>query len=201
MKTQKELKAQYLKELELNSTWAKEPTMITYCYNKASVIVELKDWWLYVIEKPSIQKDFCFWYYTDSDGSDYQRANEMAKYASKEVSYFLERNLRDIDDYIERLQDILEKWYDDMDKDVAVYKHHWNWDSEDCLIREICFLRDIDIDFEKRRQEIEKADKEDVETILNWYIKARELFKKRLQTYLKKYWLTQVNTWSYRADA
>ena len=41
MKTQKELKAQYLQELESNSTWAKEPTMITYCYNKASVIVEL----------------------------------------------------------------------------------------------------------------------------------------------------------------
>ena len=59
MKDQKTLKALYM-DIISNEVWPKSPDMIKYADKKAAWIVEINNGDIVEIEKPSIDKDFCF---------------------------------------------------------------------------------------------------------------------------------------------
>jgi hypothetical protein len=101
--TQAELKAKYAAILA-RDVWH-DQHMVDYCVKKAAHIVELDNGDIVAIDRPSIRKDFCFGY-SDSryNTDDYDRANDMAHYASKSVDYFMSENLKDINADIESLE-------------------------------------------------------------------------------------------------
>ena len=207
MKTQKELKAMYLKELVNNSTWKNDQHMIDWSFKRASVIVDLPSGWLYIIDKPHIQTDFCFWYSDDSDWSDFDRACDMSNHARKSEDYFIDKNMNELDSWINDLKEARDS--DSLRTDrgykLWIMHHEHSWDSDDCNVRGIQWTHPRDAESEKNRLErlwnrMWEASKEDIDAILEWYEKARDLFQKRLSTYLKRFWLSKLHTWTYWRD-
>ena len=95
---QKTLKAIYKKDME--GYWKKrngetDTKMVDYCTKNAAYIVELNNGTYYVIDKPSIEKDFCYGYgYCGvSTEEDYQGAASMAAHAKTSTDYFIDKIL------------------------------------------------------------------------------------------------------------
>lgn len=207
MKTQKELKAMYLDELVNKSTWRNDQHMIDWSFKRASVIVDLPSWWLFIINKPHIQTSFCFWYSDDYDGSDFDRACDMEDHARKSEKYFINQNLDEINYWINKLREAKENENNRNDRWEKLYilKHEHSGDADDCALRSIEWVWYYDYELEKNRLErlwdsLTEASKKDIDAILEWYEKARDLFQKRLSTYLKRFWLSKLHTWTYWRD-
>jgi hypothetical protein len=182
--------------------------MIDHCYKEASVIVNLPSGWIYVINKPHIETRFCFWYVDDWQGKDYNEAQDMANNARKDVEYFLNENLDWINREIEELEEAKRTWWGRRWASLFILDHNRRHDQEDCQIRTIWWLdyyQVWDIENEEARRKwwhmwSKKATNEDIEAIINWLKEAKELFKKRLETYLKRFWLSKIHSWTYWAD-
>ena len=200
-KTQAQLKAEYLEELKNNSTRRNDPKMIDYCIKNAAYIVELEGGGLFEIEKPRIETNFCFWYRTDHTGEDYQRAQDAEDYARSNEKYFISENMEKINGRLEDL-DSLEK-YGETDRGGRMFlswKRHG--DKSECKITWFEFLGARNIQYIKPEEMAEKKEisKEDIKRLRAEYEQVKLQFQKRLSTYLKRYWLTKLNTWTYWAD-
>lgn len=207
MKTQKELKALYIQELKTTSNWRDRPSMQDYISKKIDNVVELWDGYLYSIEKPHLEKDFCFWYSDDDNGRDFDRANEMSEYARTNEQYFIEKNLEDIERTIENYKEAYEseRGFNDRWEQPFILTKARCWDLDSCKICETEWVHHWDIESEKDRlarfdSEIVPMNKQDIENMLDWLEIAKANFTKRLQTYLKKFWLSKLHTWTYWRD-
>lgn len=206
-KTQQQLKAEFLKELETTSSRRNSQKMVDYIFKNAVYFVELHDWGIFYIEKPKIETRFCFWY-SDSpyDNKDRERANKAEEYARTNEDYFLEENLEDINRDIEELKHALnsENLRNTKLENFYILKHHWNWDLETCKIRSFEILDKYEAELEKMRlkeNEIEEMTRQDLENRLEGLEIVKAQFIKRLNTYLKRYWLEKLHTWTYWRDA
>ena len=188
--TQKELKIEYERILS-EEVWHGNRGMVDHCMKKAAHIVELTNGDIIVIEKPSIQKNFCFGY-RDSryDTVELDEANAAAEHASSSTDYFLAENLAEIDKTIEHLE-----------------SNEWNsWDYHVCIQYysqpETSKLKTLRAFYwhDANSEKYPKLEGEDRARVLEGYKVVRASFEKRLHTYLKRYGLSQVNSWSYWAD-
>lgn len=187
----KQLMPEYLKEIE--KAW--EGRMLDYFRKKVSSLHRLSNGGILAFEKPSIETSFCFGY-SDSayDTKDYDNANRMAKHASESEDYFLEENLKDFDNKIHELEDESNDYYlyresyysEKAPLNVWRYRNLTRWAVKEN--ESIC-------------KDLTPCSKEDREIILNGLKQEREKFEKRLKTYLKRYGLSKVKTWSYWRDA
>ena len=188
---QKELKAEYERILA-SEVWSKSPDMVEYCVKEAAHIVELTDGSIVVIEKPRIKKNFCFGY-RDSryDTEEYDEANRMAAHASSSTDYFLVENLAAIDDVINHLEG---KKRDSWEYHLRVpYSGQPEGSKLKCL-QEFYW-------HDEHGQKYPKLEGENRYRVLEGYKAVRASFEKRLHTYLKRYGMSKVNTWSYWVDA
>lgn len=207
MKTEKELKARYLEELQTVSTWRDDPKMQDYCIKKCSVIVNLPSGWYYVIDKPHIETRFCYWYYNDSDWTDFNNAQEQAENARKDVENFMSENLSCLDHQIKELEEVKESWYWRRNARLLLLEHAHGGDLEECNEKSIAWYDERnrgdteEARYNYFRQKTTKPTKEDIEALIQWFKEARQQFIKRLQTYLKRFWLSKVYSWTYWADA
>ena len=191
MMTQKELKQRYA-DILAAEVWKGDKKMVDYCVKKAGCIVELVNGDIVAIEKPSIKKDFCFGY-SDSryDTEDYDRANNMAEHARKSTEYFLEQNMKDINETIDSLE--------------GKGSYRWEWrvaipyygQPKDSKLKSILC---VDC-YESRGKEYPLLEGEDLQRVIEGYKVVKADFEKRLNTYLKRYGLSKVNSWSYWQDA
>ena len=187
-KTQKELKAIYQEELK--SYW-KDDKMVKHCIKEANYILELEDNSLITVDRPRIKKDFCFGY-SDSryDTEDYDRANDMADYASKSEEYFIEENLKEIKRTIKQLEN--------GNHDIEIFAHY-HGQSEESKMR--CWtFKNYYHDYSNYMNYRQLKDHE-VKALIEAYKEVEKDFIKRLNSYLKRYGLTKVNAWSYWKDA
>lgn len=189
--TQKELKAHYENVLR-RDVWPKDEEMINYCVKKAAHIVLFESGDFIVIEKPSIKKDFCFGY-SDShtDTEDYDRANRMANHASKSEDYFIAANLRDITEKIERLK-TNENNSRTYCTGIAYYKQ-----PESSPLKALVMVDKYIDDMSQLTQ----LTGEDLAKVIAGYEVVKAQFEKRLASYLKRYGLSKVKSWSYWRDA
>lgn len=189
--TQKELKTAYA-EILSSEVWKGDQKMVDFCVKEAAYIVELTNGDIVVIQKPRIKKNFCFGY-SDSryDTEDFDRANAAASHAKTSTDYFLSENLADIDKTIDILEskewNILDyhiciPYYTQPENSKLKSLHAYYWHDE----------------HGQKSPRLEGADRE---RVLEGYRAVRASFEKRLHTYLKKYGMSQVNTWSYWQDA
>ena len=184
MKTQKELKEIFAQH---TAAYWKDQHMIDYCVKKAAFIVELDGGELFEIDKPSIEKDFCFGYgYCGvSTEEDYRSAESTRQHAATSQDYFIEKNLEDIDSRIKALDE------------YRVYKRpHYIGQAPDSKLYDLEF-RDY---WQPEPEKGTLLTPDEIDRIKTGYQEVRKQFVKRLNTYLKKYGLSKLHTWTYLSD-
>lgn len=138
--------------------------------------VKLNDGY-YLLGKPSIDTKFCF----ADEGPDYEYYKELMASEEKLKAYFLAENLSVIDRDIEELQSFR----------PMVVTSCWNDGCKDFASKDYHYQREGDAPLkDEQRAELIKA--------LQW---SRTQFEKRLQTYLKRYGVSKLHTWTYWRDA
>lgn len=187
MKTQKELK-ELLKNILENEIWNSEK-MVNHCLKEVAYIVELENGDIIAIDKPRIEKDFCFGY-SDSryDTKDYDRANNMADHAKTSTDYFIKENLKDINRTINNLEG-KNKYYTGI---------QYTGQSNNSKLKALYQFR---FDDEIDESIYNRLEGENRQRVIEGYKIVKANFEKRLNTYLKRYGLSKVNTWSYWRDA
>ena len=197
MKDQKTLKAQYM-DIISTEVWPKSPDMIKYADKKAAWIVEINNGDIVEIEKPSIDKNFCFGYgYCGvSTEEDSDRAHKAANYAATHEDYFLKKNLEGLDSIIKDLQD----------DNLEAYKF-LNYCSQQSgsKLKSFRITRlgnnpEYAPGYWSNLRDLEPLTKEERQELVKGYEEVRKAFVKRLNTYLKRYGLSKVRTWTYLSD-
>lgn len=199
MKTQKELKELYKKELA--KAWEDEK-MQDFCLKNAAYIIEY-DNGLFEIDKPRIQKDFCFAYgmYAQATAEEINEAEAMSEHARTSEQYFIDENLKGINDWIKQLKTIAEEmrlnWAEGSRPHYMVATNaHYYGQTEDCKLKSFSIVNTFDmVSIGTLCEDIEF-----VEMLIDGYEKVKEDFTKRLKAYLKKYGTSKVNSWTYLVD-
>lgn len=181
-----EIRKEY--EAEQTKVWNGNQRMIDYCVKKAQVVVKTEKGYFIEIGKPSIKKHFCF----GESGYDFNEAQECAHVARTSTDYFMEENLEELNKAIADLKNPDKKCY-------ATPSY------EGSAIRHLAVIEPYRIGYwyayEQKNGLMEELTDLDREALLGAYMKVREAFCKRLATYLKKYGLSKVRSWTYWRDA
>lgn len=162
--------------------------MEKYYRKEVEQICRIKDGYL-IVDKPRIKTSFCFgsgWNGVSSLEED-EVANDLANQARTDEGYFLEENLQELNKKIQILEESLELDCDSYDR-VVLIKNGLNYS----IVRRK--------HAEYWNEEYEKVSDEEVREILALYLSVRENFKRRLSTYLKKYGLSKIDSWTYLRD-
>lgn len=193
MASQKELKQRYA-EILAADVWHNYQKMVDYCVKKAGYIVELEDGSILAIEKPSIEKNFCFGY-SDSryDTEDYDRANDMAEHASKSAEYFIKENMKGINNMIAELEGNSQR----ASRWVFRIRIPYSGQPADSKLKALHTFQSWD----EQAQKYPELEGENLRRVIEGYKVVKADFEKRLQTYLKRYGMSKVHAWSYWQDA
>lgn len=164
----------------------KDKRMNDYILKATSEVIKTSQGTLIAFDKPTIETRFCFGFGCNgiSTSEDVKGACDMAEHARTNEKYFLDENLKGINQKIEAVKNA-EKVY------IMNYNHRKNcgyYETEEELMY-----------WNKRPEGIE-ATKEDVELIIKTLENEKEKFTKRLNTYLKRYGLSKVHSWTYLVD-
>lgn len=187
--TQKELTQVYADILN-TEVWRNDKKMIDFCVKKSAYIVELENGEIITIDKPSIEKSFCFGY-SDSryDTEDYDRANDAAHHASTNEGYFMRENLKDITQMIKTLSES-QSW-----QECYLCVPYYG-QPQDSKLKALRWCRTGETPNTNSR----KLEGTDRERVIEGYNIVKYGFEKRLQAYLKRYGMSKVHTWSYWRD-
>lgn len=196
---QKELKTLYTEELR--KVWGNDEGMVKFCAKETEYVIE-HDGYLYNIEKPRIKTDFCFGYgYSGiSTSEDEENAYSCAAVAQKSEEYFIEQNLADIDDRIKAYKCAKEfmnrEWSEgEHPRHLIKIRKHYSRQPLDCKLR---VLDLVDTYYFSDNNEV--ASLELIDKLIAGYEEVKKSFTKRLQTYLKRYGLSKVRSWTYLVD-
>lgn len=197
MKTQKELKTEYAAELA--KVW--DTKMVKYCITRTAYIVE-HNGRLYGIEKPRIEKKFCFGYgycgvsVAEEEAAAYSRAEEIRT----NEKFFIEKNLEDINRKIKQYKEAREamnyNWTNGSFPRYAfkcLGSAYWN-QPEDCRLDCLSLVDTL-------RESVEGwVDVELIDKYIAGLEEVKKDFVKRLNSYLKRYGLAKVHSWTYLSD-
>ena len=184
----KELKDKFRQAQALR--WGKDQKMIDYCCKKADIVYPVRGY-VAEIEKPSIETSFCYSYgYCGvSTEEDYLDAARMADHARTNEDYFIAKNLHGLNEYIEALGN-------------DNYTAYMTGNNE---LVQLHFCKQWEAEQQKRWAEngnytfIELSQGERKE-IAGYYGIEKDRFAKRLKTYLKRYGMSKVQSWTYLSD-
>lgn len=147
--------------------------------------VKLSNGWFILLKKTSIVNQFCF----QDEGPEYEFYKSLINSEENMKEYFISENIEGLERKIKEIKG-------NKDDIILVRK---NYEDKD-----VC---DVFVECEYERlygyREAEKyiPTEEDKKNIINALIYQRDQFKKRLETYLKKYGTSKIKTWTYWADA
>lgn len=191
---QKELKVIYTECLK--DVWGEDNKMVEYCLKTTNYIVELSDGNIIALEKPSIEKDFCFGYgYCGvSTEEDTNRAYDMVDVAKTNIEYFMNENLKQVQEHIDYIKNSKDKVFETIYIRPKYYSQ-----SKDNKLKELYFHNPYHTS-NSCLEECNEITKEDIKKVIEGYEIVKEEFTKRLNTYLKRYGLTKVNAWTYLVD-
>lgn len=197
----KELKQEFL---EIKSKTEK-PSWIKYLNGRISDVMKIDNVYL-TFEKPSIKTNFCFGAGMNGGCTEeeWKDAHDSEKYARTEQSYFINENLQGINEEIDLLE-----LYINSDDDYDFYKKYRGYGATlkpilyvhyDKLEASYGFYSDEDIKKGYVRGVVKTLTREDLKPVLENLKAEKEKFIKRLNTYLKKYGLSKLHTWTYICD-
>lgn len=186
----KEAKIEYLNIVN-NTIWADSKSMQEYITKKCSDVFKTSNGNLIKFEKPTIKKRFCFGHGQNgvTTQEETETAINQAEYARTNEQYFLNKNLEDINRKI--------KTYSEAEK-LFILPQYRQYDIKNIgLVVTADYFRHYDWQAQEIMEELSEADKQELLRICE---SEKAKFIKRLQTYLKKYGLSKVQTWSYLVD-
>lgn len=169
--------------------WDGSQKMVDYCM-KSATHYKLNDGRIFSIDKPSIETKFCFGYHTDYTGHECSDAEALRAKCAKSVDYFMGENLRSLNRVISELS---------KNDEPLFFTNHYSRGGENVLVSTISdeYLRRFPFD---KKLIIGEVSAEDKALIIEAYKNERVKFTKRLETYLKKYGLSKIETWTYWLD-
>lgn len=199
---QKELADIYRNELEL--IWKKDQKMIDWCIKDTSWYVELPNGMIVPIEKKNIETRFCFGYSDWYPQFSYEDASKQADNARHNADHFISENIAHFDRMIDNLTG-------DTRLTHVPYLRAKYWRlPRDSKIRALSLSQydiDGDVYWYKQGRFVRNGDNLDyvptgaeLDLIREGYYIARQLHMKRIMTYLKKYGLSKVHSWTYWMD-
>lgn len=188
------------------------PSMQEFYKKDLEFVVKLGGSYL-TIDKPRIKKDFCFGHGQNgiTTQEDTSRATDMAKHARESKDFFINENLETlnyltyaIQYHIIKLKDGWDKAQEFYQKNEKLIPYTYTIDTPYLVSyykypRVVLQFVNWDREQDNRVPKV-KATAEDLETILSAYNEVITNFKKRLNTYLKRYGLSKINSWTYLVD-
>lgn len=204
-KFQQELKERYA--VAMKAVWGNSQNMIDYCVKQASVFIPVANNGIAVIDKPRIETDFYFGYSDCGQGLSYEENNERVNHVSDHLAeYFVSYNLRDINEKIKLIEEILDSGNKDGEYIIINSGHY----SSDILgnARSLQIVKPYNFyTGNTTLEEIQRHDAsavvasiEDVKRYLEAYKFIKETFTKRLNTYLKRFGTSKLSVGTYWVD-
>lgn len=200
MKNQKELKEKYMNIIK-TEVWQNDEHMQEYARKECEYVVELSNGNIIDIDKPRIEKNFCFGMgmYATYTQEEFEAAEELADNARKNVDYFISENMKQITDKIYYLKEALEN-----KREVYTFVHYSGQPADSELVTYNCVRICDNPEFAPYRwsnlQAVRKLSDDDIQRIIDGLEEVAKKFMKRLNTYLKKYGLEKLNVWTYCRD-
>ena len=184
----KEAIQEYLNEVN-EKLWNNDKKMQDYIKKECSDVYKTSGGQLILFEKPRIKKDFCFGHGQNGISTDEETnaAFESAQYARTNEGYFLKENLEWFDEWMEMLNG---------HETLYLVPQHYKPTRVACIRSEYYFRR-----YEWERDKIiEELSAYDIEELKKVVLSEKEKFVKRLNTYLKRYGLSKIHSWTYLVD-
>lgn len=213
-----ETKQEFLNDIE--KTEGKK--WMQYYKNSVSDVLKIDNDKFMLFDKPTIKTQFCFSYGQNglSTEDDENRASDMAQHAQNSEKYFLNENLEDINKKLalveayvnnpENMGSYLEKKY----QNIFSYSYNRYTFKKPYLFYQ-CYNIDKKVyyrfmdDYEKqeylaieqnKKYLIKELSLNEMKQILNILQTEKTKFEKRLQTYLKRYGLSKIHSWTFLSD-
>lgn len=200
MKTKNELKEIYI-EIIAREVWPGDEKMIEYSRSACGEVVELDNGDIITIDKPRIQKDFCFGagYNGMATEAEMNEAEDAADIARTSANYFISENLEPINRKIKELEAAAKG-----EKEAYTYLKYYDQQEDsklkDFKIVNICNNPEYEPSRWPKSGQINKLSCEDIGKIIEGYKDLKKAFEKRLQAYLKRHGLKKLNVWTYISD-
>lgn len=205
-KFQQELKERYA--VAMKAVWGNSQNMIDYCVKQAAVFIPVANNGIAVIDKPRIETDFYFGYSDCGQGLSYEENNERVNHISDHLAeYFVSYNLRDINEKIKLIEEILDSENKDGGDYIIINSMHYSSDTVGTA-RALQIVSPYNIYTGYTTLEMIQqndatavvASIEDVKRYLEAYKFIKETFTKRLNTYLKRFGTSKLNVGTYWID-
>ena len=192
---------------EMQKIWKNNDKMVDYELKKVNYIVPLNNGDYFIIDKPTIEKSFCFGYSDCGQGQSFEEAQEAAEAADNE-KYFMEKNLHDINRTIEEFETKRTPGseYRGELKFYKSYKYSGGEELHQKAIRTYYSYETLDEngglakDQKYLKYTFEELTESEIEAIIAGYKEVKRQFVKRLNTYLKKYGTSKLHIWTYWLD-
>lgn len=150
--------------------------------------VKISNGWFYLLEKKNIKNRFCF----RDEGPSYDFYKSLISDDKKMKQYFIDENIGGLEKEIEKI--------DKNRGNIILMRNNSDYNG-----LSTCFLLIDGVDdfrfYNFKDNETFKPTSEDVQNILDGTRFQYDQFKKRLETYLKKYGISKLDTWTYWENA
>lgn len=178
---------------EMLKVWGSNTHMIDYCEKKTIKVVKLNDGRIVDFEQPSIDTNFCFGY-RSAVTDDYDEAQAMASHASKSVGYFIDKNMQGAG-YDEALEKLRDPGY------VILGGVHYTHGEN---LYFLTYARDNSYDMDRVQSlfngRLERIDESNRQLLIEANEELKAKFRKRLDSYIKRYGMSKVRTWTYWSE-
>ena len=163
----------------LVARWKGDESMIAYCEKESAALAEIRGV-LVSLEKPRIETSFCF----GESGHDMDEAVHGCHMAKTDETYFIRENMRALDALANDLSgETAHAWVEPGAANIGkMYTASY-----------LGGYRRPENAFDLTAQERAQA----LEAVQH----VRAAFEKRLRTYLKRYGISKIRTWTYWRDA
>lgn len=172
----------------IQKKWGNSKSMVAYCQKKCSDVFKSHSGYLVEFEKPDIKTRFCFGfgYNGQSTSEDVASACDRAANARTNEQYFIDKNLAEYNEWLELLE-----------SDEALFLLPSYSGTKACAIRTKSYLWHYQYEEERVVEELNEEDKKNLKEIV---LQEKAKFTKRLNTYLKRYGLSKIHSWTYLVD-
>jgi len=192
---------------EYKKAWESE-RMVKYCIDNLANVAILPNGDIISIDKQSIETRFCF----GESGYDYDDAAKMAAHARTNTEYFKSENMKRFNEWVNDLTEVKEHKSNYF---VLIRDIHYTGQEKDCKLRALDWVRTVDLldacggsaylddiagkHIDKLNGRI--ATNEELNIIIEAYKQARDAHEKKVDSYLKRYGLSKVDSWTYWREA
>lgn len=178
----KELKQEFINEV-VSKVFKNSIEMRKYFKKEISNVLKTNQGFLIGFYKPRIEKRFCFSYNEHVKG-DFERAQNMCNI---EKNYFIENNLKEIESNFKKNIE---------SKKLFMFNNYKESNIVVNIVNEE-YVKKFPRGVEKGTTPYIELSNLDKEKYLNMQKEEIDKFKKRLNTYLKKYGVSKVKSWTY----